>query len=749
MVDPAAVGGTISGLVTVKDSDFPLAGVAFSLVDTNHAQTSRQGMVAATVTGTDGTYCFSNVKPGGYAVVPMKTEHGSAWQLAAAGTSASPFLTLSNDQRTVDFTAQDPSLLEGDDGTFTVTIYYDASRLPSGCQLKVERRSFNWWGGFGWFEAISSPWVWNQANPVHGLGWIQLKEPFGYSENNGWNGVDNVFQAQLLSAGNLLLAKALITLPWGDKCPANAAFFWDVAGGDGVPGTILAAPVAAPATKLEFPGRFTAQWQAVGGAYGYVLEVSTDGTFAENNGRPTLSIDAGLDTQRAVALPVAAEKKLPYYYRVIVYGEKVLSPYSGVVRVGLDEVAVPRALAVGLGINFFTAVWEPLPGAQSYRLDVSTDPKFGSFILRDMNVGASTNYCLTNLPAGGVPYYYQVRAWANGVTSLNSKTIQAGLAPLALPATSVNGGGFTANWAALAGALGYRLDVSLDPQFGSFVLQDREVGANNSFRVDNLQTGGYYYRVRGVAGSMTSANSAVIGMIFIASGMVWVPPGTFTMGSPPGAEGSWNGEWPQTIVTLTRGFWMAQTETTQAQFESVMGYNPSWFNSGFSRPVDRVTWHMATNYCGKLTVSERAAGRLPQGYAYRLPTEAEWEYACRAGSTTRLFYGADPGFDRVDNYAWIYRNSDWQTHRVGLKLPNAWGLHDMNGNVAEWCQDWLGFYRGGFATDPRGSETDSYRAVRGGDFSIPYDQVSSAMRFYVRPNLRQEDVGFRVVLSPP
>ena len=220
-------------------------------------------------------------------------------------------------------------------------------------------------------------------------------------------------------------------------------------------------------------------------------------------------------------------------------------------------------------------------------------------------------------------------------------------------------------------------------------------------------------------------------------GLVWIASGTFLMSAAHGSDND-------TRVTLSRGFWLGQTEVTQEQWQGLMENIPvpSWFK-GSRRPVERVSWVSAMEFCQKLNERERAADRLPEGYGYTLPTEAQWEYACRAG-TSGPFAG-DP-----DALAWHRGNSGLQTRDVGTRAPNAWGLHDMHGNVMEWCRDGYTGYPGGAVTDLwldySGPSAATFRIVRGGAWGNPIGLCRSNFRYWYALNYTGSGVGFRVAL---
>lgn len=286
------------------------------------------------------------------------------------------------------------------------------------------------------------------------------------------------------------------------------------------------------------------------------------------------------------------------------------------------------------------------------------------------------------------------------------------------------------------------------------------------------------------------------GNVFI--NMVWVPPGKFTMGSPPSETGRKADEGPQTEVTLTKGYWLGKTELTIGQWKAVtseslrehvtkmlndetlydfggqkkklrefMNFNRDdpdeiMANENDSLAMYFVSWDEAIEFCKKLTLQEKTNGKIPEGYEYTIPTEAQWEYACRAGTTAATFAGSlvtDGGNAPVlDSIAWYagnksinYQgkklgNSGAGPRNAGEKKPNAWGLQDMPGNIWEWCRDWYGPYPGGHVIDPSGPATGTGRVNRGGSWGSGASSERSACRASNPEPEKSAYRGFRIAL---
>jgi formylglycine-generating enzyme required for sulfatase activity len=231
----------------------------------------------------------------------------------------------------------------------------------------------------------------------------------------------------------------------------------------------------------------------------------------------------------------------------------------------------------------------------------------------------------------------------------------------------------------------------------------------------------------------------------VALEMVWIPAGSFAMGRNPGEPGSGTAEDPQHPVTLTSGFWMGKYELTKAQWEAVMRSEPWWGNANVlddpDSPAVYMSWENAQEFITALNNQT--------GLTFRLPTEAEWEYACRAGTTTRFYWGDDPGYTVGDDYAWWQYNaldvSEEYAHMVGQKEPNAWGLFDMSGNALEWCDDWFGSYPSAGAIDPVGPLTGTHRVMRGGCVNSQGGACRSANRAQALPaSSANYSFGFRL-----
>jgi formylglycine-generating enzyme required for sulfatase activity len=315
--------------------------------------------------------------------------------------------------------------------------------------------------------------------------------------------------------------------------------------------------------------------------------------------------------------------------------------------------------------------------------------------------------------------------------------------------TATSGGNVTSDGGASVTARGVCWSTSANPT------------TSNSKTTNGSGTGSFTSSISGLSPATTyhvrayATNSAGTGygadVAFTTDlGMTFVliPAGTFTMGSPTDEPGRWSDE-TQHTVTLTQSFYMQTTEVTQAQWEAVMGSNPSKFKDCPTCPVEYVSWNDIQTFITEM--NKRGEG------TYGLPTEAQWEYAARAGSTTAFYNGGitsysdmndcnyDPNLDKI---GWYCYNSSYETHPVAQKTPNAWGLYDMSGNVWEWCQDWYGGYPSGAVTDPIGPSSGSGRVARGGIWVNSARECRSAYRAAGRPGDRIISIGFRLLRQP-
>ena len=215
---------------------------------------------------------------------------------------------------------------------------------------------------------------------------------------------------------------------------------------------------------------------------------------------------------------------------------------------------------------------------------------------------------------------------------------------------------------------------------------------------------------------------------------VLLPAGTFQMGSDD--SDAYDDEKPVHTVHITQPFYLGKYEVTQGQWQAVTGNNPSNFKGDPNRPVESVSWDDVQEFIRRLNSREGGA-------TYRLPTEAEWEYAARAGSQTRWSFGDEAS--QLGRYAWYDGNAGRQTHPVGQLQPNPWGLYDMHGNVWEWVQDWYGSYASGAAVDPAGPASGSGRVYRGGGWDFTARGCRSANRGVDEPGFRLDSLGFRLL----
>jgi formylglycine-generating enzyme required for sulfatase activity len=444
------------------------------------------------------------------------------------------------------------------------------------------------------------------------------------------------------------------------------------------------------------------------------------------------------------------------------------SPTGGGKGGGVPQAPVNQSPANGaIGQSTSpTLIWNASSGATSYAVEVSTAAAF-STVVSDQAGIAATSYGVTGL-SPNMTYYWRVNASDSVGTSVWSNTwsfiTASGSFIPSVPALASPLNGATGQstspaliWNASSGATSYGVQVSALANFSTLLVSHTGVTATQN-GISGLAGGSTcYWRVNATDAAGTSAWSGIWSFttqtISTVSGMAHIPGGTFQMGGT-----LYSSEQPIHTVTVS-DFYMDSTDVTQADFQALMGVNPSYFNTGVSaprRPVETVTWFDAVLYCnkrskhdGKDTVySFRAITKdsiwctdlmnIAADFSksgYRLPTEAEWEYACRAGSTTDYYWGqsyppqttADTA--QISTHAWWYYNSPNSTQPVATKPPNALGLYDMSGNVWQWCNDWYGSYSSGSQTDPMGAASGSFRVLRGGSW---YNSRGVALRSAVR-----------------
>lgn len=217
-----------------------------------------------------------------------------------------------------------------------------------------------------------------------------------------------------------------------------------------------------------------------------------------------------------------------------------------------------------------------------------------------------------------------------------------------------------------------------------------------------------------------------------------LPPGIFRMGDENEYETT---AYPDHLVQISKSFFLGVYAVTQNEYQLVMGHNPSYLMQGCRHPVEEVSWEEAVEFCSRLSAlpEEKEAGRL-----YRLPTEAEWECACRAGTTTSYPFGND--MTDLKNHAWFLLNSGGETHPVGQKHPNRWGLYDMLGNTWEWCDDWYGEYPREFVVDPKGPACGDRRVRRGGAWYLEPEFCTPYFRAGANPRKPYDSTGLRVAM---
>jgi len=543
----------------------------------------------------------------------------------------------------------------------------------------------------------------------------------------------------------------------------------------------LGIPTGVTATAAS-SSSINVSWSSVAGATGYRIYRSTNevGTFTEVGTSSTTSYtDTGLTASTT------------YYYKVAAINSSGTGGQSNAVSaatfsvITIDTHPAATTNVIQGNISGSLSVSASVTGGATLSYQWYSNTIASNTGGTVINGATGSSYAIPTTLSGETYYYFvEVRA-TGGAASVRSNAARVNVAVPVItidtqPAatTNVYTGSISGSLSVTASVTG---GATLSYQWYSNTTASNTGGTvingatGSSYTIPTTLTAGinyYFVEVRATGGAVSVRSSvARVNVNFTSPTsieLVRINSGTFTMGSPTSEANRYDDE-TQHQVTISKGFYMGKYEVTQEQYQAVIGVNPSYFSSDpasgevqAKRPVENVTWYDAVEFCNKLSERESLTsvytitGRTPAtGYpitsatvtvnwnasGYRLPTEAEWEYACRAGTTTAY----NTGNTISDSTGWYSSNSNSRTHEVGKKPPNAWGLYDMHGNVYEWCWDWYGTYASGAQTDPRGADSGSHRVHRGGSWLSFGPVIRSACRVSSNPYGRYYGYGFRLL----
>ena len=508
-------------------------------------------------------------------------------------------------------------------------------------------------------------------------------------------------------------------------------------------------------------GEFVLSWQAVAGADEYDVYCGTSSTIPANS---TLTVSTTTATLTGLTNGTT--------YYVWVKSKNANGTGNASTSINGKPMAAPGNLTLSSGNQQITVSWTSVSGASSYEIyygTTTTIPATASF------TGTELSKTITGL-TNGTTYNFWVKVVnTNGTSAASAMASGKPIGNTGTVTLVSENGLLTANWTPVAGADEYEVYYSTTNTIPGSPVQTVSTTTASISGLTNGTT--YYVWVKPKNANGVGAVNTAASVFFLGIEMVLIPAGTFTMGSPE-TEPNRQGDETQHSVTLS-GFYMGKYQVTQAQYQAVMGSGEDrtteYYGKGDNYPIYNVNWYDTIVFCNKLSIKEGLNpvysidgstnpadwGIVPTSFdapnrtkwdaavidksrnGYRLPTEAEWEYACRAGTTTAYNTG-----DMIsDNTGWYNANSRSKTHEVGLKPANAWGLYDMHGNVREWCWDWYDYYSSSPSSNPIGPNTGSGRVGRGGYWYDNGQSLRSAARVDFSLIVRNSTVGIRLVRS--